>query len=804
MGASKEFLKGLLDNPNFQKWFGESVVRDAEGLPLEVYHGTRADFDAFDLGKQGSGSGLSAGGSGVYFTDDIRNAAPYTRDPKTGEYDGKVLRGFLNLRNPYTMGSGEWSQEAGREAADALTSKLKAAGHDGVIVDHAGAGNKEYIAFEPQQFKHSLNQGTFDPTDPNFLKSAGLMTAGAGAAYGLARNNDGSVSAGPGEAEAAKLPKELITQEMQDAFRRAIGSGDKRQAVKILQEAKGIEFVDSSIDRAGAHSPAGPESGSPLFDLSGTYPDDVYSHNGLRYYGTGDAQKDAEAYNLIQKASGRPHFTTTAYRAVEKNGPKEILPGDWVTLSEQYAREHGDNALGGDYKIIKKPVSAQDIWTSGDSWLEWGYHPQPERNWGTLTGENAKKSLLERLGYAGLLGAGAYGLMGGDSDANAMSYIGPKGMANLLGPDVAKSMLSEAEQLAAKGVDNEAIRQATGVFKGMDGKWRYEVDDSGARLTPWTKDMHGQSNISWDKRPGPAVAMNTEDFISHPSLERAYWPTREHGPGVFYQHVPGDPGSRYSPSQDTIYMSAQSRNADKEGMGSALHELQHAIQQREGFARGGSPSEFKTIEDPSGIEEGNRLYELVSGKLGEDISSAIGSKDKLEALRLASPEEYDSVMAAFTRLGTTDPSTARSRALDLGQPISPEQQYFNLAGEIEARDTAARMNFTPEQRKATPPDLRDNAIVRFDQSGPNEASGLMGYNAPPRFSVDPRRVAAEALQDAYSPADIGIAMLTGGGGLAARAAQGALDPFISAGMEYLPGLMRDINPVNWMTGVSRY
>lgn len=34
----------------------------------------------------------------------------------------------------------------------------------------------------------------------------------------------------------------------------------------------------------------------------------------------------------------------------------------------------------------------------------------------------------------GLTGTGAYGLMGSDSDANAMSYIGPKGMSDLFGP----------------------------------------------------------------------------------------------------------------------------------------------------------------------------------------------------------------------------------------------------------------------------------------------------------------------------------------------------------------------------------
>ena len=39
----------------------------------------------------------------------------------------------------------------------------------------------------------------------------------------------------------------------------------------------------------------------------------------------------------------------------------------------------------------------------------------------------------------------------------------------------------KAEELAAKGVDPRKIWQETGTWKGPDGMWRQEVDDSGAR-----------------------------------------------------------------------------------------------------------------------------------------------------------------------------------------------------------------------------------------------------------------------------------------------------------------------------------
>ena len=159
-----------------------------------------------------------------------------------------------------------------------------------------------------------------------------------------------------------------------------------RAALKNLHKEQGVTYKDWSFERGGAHTPAGPNSGSPAFDvtMNGTYPDDFYGVNGLRYYGTGYDALDAETYMSLQKLAGRPNHPITVYRAVEKDAKGKINPGDWVTTSRAYAKEHGQSALGGNFKIVKSTVYAKDIWTSGDSMLEWGYHPQgkvPEIKW---------------------------------------------------------------------------------------------------------------------------------------------------------------------------------------------------------------------------------------------------------------------------------------------------------------------------------------------------------------------------------------------------------------------------------------
>ena len=185
----------------------------------------------------------------------------------------------------------------------------------------------------------------------------------------------------------------------------------------------------------GQHQPptrqdAAAGGGSPLHDLSGTYPDDVYGPNGVRYYGDGRAC-DNESMAIIQSVRGKPKARVKIYRAVPKvmdkqekifdieQRKKEVLrrgqiprdvtgftdsseyfdylcdeldklkaapdeapaakmkiePGNWVTISRSYARDHGEAALNGEYRLISKTVSAGELFTDGNSLHEQGYDP---------------------------------------------------------------------------------------------------------------------------------------------------------------------------------------------------------------------------------------------------------------------------------------------------------------------------------------------------------------------------------------------------------------------------------------------
>lgn len=130
----------------------------------------------------------------------------------------------------------------------------------------------------------------------------------------------------------------------------------------------------------GSHKAPSPEFGAPLYDLTGggqMYPADVYSPKAVQYYGTGYPKADREAFSLAQKVKGNPEAEVTMYRAVPKDDKiKTINSGDWVTLSKEYAKTHGESALNNNYKIIEQKVKAKDLWTNADSIHEFGYWPQ--------------------------------------------------------------------------------------------------------------------------------------------------------------------------------------------------------------------------------------------------------------------------------------------------------------------------------------------------------------------------------------------------------------------------------------------
>lgn len=115
------------------------------------------------------------------------------------------------------------------------------------------------------------------------------------------------------------------------------------------------------------HKPMTVEGGAATIDnLIPSFGPDIYGKNALQYFGSGDP-REAKILNTLRKIRGNPNATVTIYRGVPEN-VKTINPGDWVTLSEDVAKDYGN--------VIKMDVPAKDITGWSDSLMEFGYYPK--------------------------------------------------------------------------------------------------------------------------------------------------------------------------------------------------------------------------------------------------------------------------------------------------------------------------------------------------------------------------------------------------------------------------------------------
>lgn len=232
-----------------------------------------------------------------------------------------------------------------------------------------------------------------------------------------------------------------------------------------------------------------------------------------------------------------------------------------------------------------------------------------------------------------------------------------------------KLKLSTAESMLANGVDSETVRKETGWHKGYDGKWRFEIDDSEFDIALNGKysrnpDIHRYNELvekvyfldnasaqeaaelaELDKKIGDKNITPNKlgDLIKHPTLFEAY---PELADVDVYFHEGDANTASYHPGFKEISLPRKMRMDSKKLKSTLIHEIQHAIQDIEGFAGGSNTDMF------------------------------VNSSER-----------------------------------------SAYQQYRDTAGEIEARDSAARLNYSQEQRKNTRPDIdKEDVVFAYDSN----------------------------------------------------------------------------------------
>lgn len=255
-----------------------------------------------------------------------------------------------------------------------------------------------------------------------------------------------------------------------------------------------------------------------------------------------------------------------------------------------------------------------------------------------------------------------------DESSNDIKYS----MGGLKAETADKSALEKAMELEKDGTDSEKIRKETGWFKGYDGKWRFEIDNSELEFkTDIEKNRAAAIELAKMKVKSAELeekivndtatkaeeneyynldekmieyrkGVKLSDVINHPKLFEAYPQLKN--VDVYYEISSVNRGV-YSSNGNVIMLNPMHTiDEQKEAI---IHEIQHAIQGIENFANGSNLEYWKNL----------------------------GYSDE-EAMAM----------------------------------------YYNTAGEREARDVSARRDYNAEQRKNIRPDI-DRKDVVFANSG---------------------------------------------------------------------------------------
>ena len=147
---------------------------------------------------------------------------------------------------------------------------------------------------------------------------------------------------------------------------------------------------------------------------------------------------------------------------------------------------------------------------------------------------------------------------------------------------------------------------------------------------------------------------------------------------------------------------------DYHGKMALAHEIQHAIQDIEGFAKGGNPEQF---QDPSELESQYATFdELVKDKFGNNDAGTVigiinGSTPEYQQFRSEfgkSWDEYFKNLKGMLGMMNGDEKLFKENYdyyVNEGRKKSAFEQYQSLAGEVEARNVMKRMWMTPEERR---------------------------------------------------------------------------------------------------------
>jgi hypothetical protein len=334
--------------------------------------------------------------------------------------------------------------------------------------------------------------------------------------------------------------------------------------------------------------------------------------------------------------------------------------------------------------------------------------PSPARSQfvGGLTGSRGlpgteQLGLVDIVPFAGaaLAGEEEYKRSGDvtNAAASALTGGGATKLAILAGPMARTAnheMLKLANRLEKEGLSKSDVWDATGWERGADKKWRFEIPDQTSYWKKNPNELPGEAAITGQ----PAIM---GEVFEHPELYKAY--PELYGVDLNVASRPGFSGSYQGGFGDTPTVNlapgtpARMRSVN-------LHELQHAVQDLEGFAIGGSNI---------GLRANTPAWDIYQERL-KAIRTPTPEAELRKAGVLGENYTYDDYLREHKQTLKND-----TLGLDrMAQQYAADTYYKRLAGEVEARNVQKRADRTPEELRDVPPQFTqdvdtDQQFVRF-------------------------------------------------------------------------------------------
>ena len=393
------------------------------------------------------------------------------------------------------------------------------------------------------------------------------------------------------------------------------------------------------------------------------------------------------------------------------------------------------------------------------------------------------------------------GLFSKENNDIRYHFIGEQGAQNLdnnTGSN-AMDMLHQAKLLADAGASAKDIKIVTGWERGADNQWRYEIQgmkdfnirgnidwlashpeviryyelqqkemkylfelpgaepltDAERHELETLKNHHDVRRFDGRVTMKNPDSLTLKDYMDAPQLFAAYPELKD--VEVSLAPMPEGKGGSLVTTEDWLGLSAnQSIQLNAETMALARdsysisarqkiidafdHEVQHAIQQVEGFAQGGSPGQRVMLEglalqhakdeldvilsnpDYKAWQKADKNYRLASDKRQAVLQHENRNYDAL--VRLTDAEnnaKREAYMLYSVEVKHMDQRAAQLRDQIENGLVLTYDDYHKLAGETEARDVVLRRGLTDEQRRQTlaseTEDVpRDQQIVTYEKS----------------------------------------------------------------------------------------